>query len=455
MSEQKKYLGKKRHKIFSIEKNYTQKFEKKISKTKLNLSPIYNLIPSEEIPTSNPYKFNLNLNENDDNIGIETKKHSLIGISKLVFEYLKTIIHTTGNEVTEHIKNIFKSKKNDQSNQKNIQRRVYDAINVMCAVGLIRKNKQEIQFLKKNNQQSNIIRINKEIDESQKKEEDKNDDIDEKVKEKMDELEEKRKKLIKNYLTLKFYEKYSQLNETYPQRKFQKKLEFPFDLIKYDNSSPIKIISKEDNSRYLILSNSKFVHLTPYDIIKKLISSDILLKINESSNNMNENKSNSKKSTNDNSILEEINSNINNNSLFNIEQEEKKVEESPKKNNHFSETHSKINYIIPDEQVIKKDKEEKEDNIVFDYLKNLKCFVDELEDNNVPQSETKNLEINDTNKIQEEPINIFENENDNENAFHENEFRKNSNLSYVPNFYDENEIKKNKGDMLSDIDMFM
>ena len=85
----------------------------------------------------------------------------------------------------------------------------------------------------------------------------------------MDELEEKRKKLIKNYLTLKFYEKYSQLNETYPQRKFQKKLEFPFDLIKYDNSSPIKIISKEDNSRYLILSNSKFVHLTPYDIIKK------------------------------------------------------------------------------------------------------------------------------------------------------------------------------------------
>ena len=422
MSEQKKYLGKKRHKIFSIEKNYTQKFEKKISKTKLNLSPIYNLIPSEEIPTSNPYKFNLNLNENDDNIGIETKKHSLIGISKLVFEYLKTIIHTTGNEVTEHIKNIFKSKKNDQSNQKNIQRRVYDAINVMCAVGLIRKNKQEIQFLKKNNQQSNIIRINKEIDESQKKEEDKNDDIDEKVKEKMDELEEKRKKLIKNYLTLKFYEKYSQLNETYPQRKFQKKLEFPFDLIKYDNSSPIKIISKEDNSRYLILSNSKFVHLTPYDIIKKLISSDILLKINESSNNMNENKSNSKKSTNDNSILEEINSNI---------------------------------YIIPDEQDIKKDKEEKEDNIVFDYLKNLKCFVDELEDNNVPQSETKNLEINDTNKIQEEPINIFENENDNENAFHENEFRKNSNLSYVPNFYDENEIKKNKGDMLSDIDMFM
>ena len=453
MSEQKKYLGKKRHKIFCIEKNYSQKIPKKVSRKKLNLSPIYNLIPSEEIPTTNPYKYNLNLNENDDNLSTETKKHSLIGISKLVFEYLKTIVHTTGNEVTEHIKNVFKSKKNDQSNQKNIQRRVYDAINVMCAVGLIRKNKQEIQFLKKNNQERNIIRINNEINESQIKEEDKKDNIDEKVKEKMEELEEKRKKLIKNYLTLKFYEKYSKLNENYPQRKFQKKLEFPFDLIKYDNSSPIKIISKEDNSRYLILSNSKFVHLTPYDIIKKLISSDILLKLNESSNNINENKSNSKKSTNDNSLLDEINSNLNNNSIINIEQEEKKVEESPKKNKLSSESYSQINYMIPGEQDRKKANEEKEDNMVFDYLKNLKCFIDELKDYNVPQSEIKNIENNDMNKVQEEPINIFENEND--NAFNENRFRKNSNFSYCSNFYDENEIKKNKGDMMSDIELFM
>ena len=150
MSEQKKYLSKKKHKIFSIEKTYSQKNSKKVSRKKLNLSPIYNLLSSEEIPQSSSYKFNLNLNDNEEeNLITETKKHSLIGISKLVFDYLKTIVHTTGNDVTEHIKNVFKSKKNDQSNQKNIQRRVYDAINVMCAIGLIRKNKQQIQFLKK------------------------------------------------------------------------------------------------------------------------------------------------------------------------------------------------------------------------------------------------------------------------------------------------------------------
>ena len=452
MSEQKKYLGKKRHKIFSIEKNYTQKFEKKISKTKLNLSPIYNLIPSEEIPTSNPYKFNLNLNENDDNIGIETKKHSLIGISKLVFEYLKTIIHTTGNEVTEHIKNIFKSKKNDQSNQKNIQRRVYDATNVMCAVGLIRKNKQEIQFLKKNNQQSNIIRINKEIDESQKKEEDKNDDIDEKVKEKMDELEEKRKKLIKNYLTLKFYEKYNKLNETCPQRKLQKKLEFPFDLIKYDSSNPIKITQKEDASRYLLLSNSQFEHLTPYDIIKKLISPDIFLKLNENLHNISGNKSNGKKSTNDNSLIEEANYNMENNSLFNSVQEENKVEESPKKRKVFPETYTRIKYVIPKEPTTKKRKEEKEDDLVFDYLKNNKNFIDDIINCIPPQVEANNNE-NDERKVNEEEAqNFFEKENA---IFNEKRPRKNSDISNWSNLYDESEIKNNKGDLVSELEIFM
>ena len=166
---------------------------------------------------------------------------------------------------------------------------------------------------------------------------------------------------------------------------------------------------------------------------------------------MNENKSNSKKSTNDNSMLDEFNSNINNNSFLNIEQEEKKDEDSPQKNKQFSETYSKINYMIPDEHDIETAKEEKEDNIVFDYLKNLKCFIDELRDDNPPQTEIKNIENNDVNKVQEEPINIFENEN--ENAFNENRFRKNSNLSYGSNFYDENE--KNKGDMMSDIELFM
>ena len=156
MSEQKKYIGKKRQKIFTIEKNYPQQKPKNFYKRKINTYSIEPLIPSEDIPIQTSQKIYLNLDESNDKINTESQKHSLIGISKLVFEYLKDNEYTTGNKVTEYIKNRFQSKKNDQLNQKNIQRRVYDAINVMCAVGLIRKNKQKIQFLLKTNQENKI-----------------------------------------------------------------------------------------------------------------------------------------------------------------------------------------------------------------------------------------------------------------------------------------------------------
>ena len=63
------------------------------------------------------------------------------------------------------------------------------------------------------------------------------------------------------------------------------------------------------------------MHLTPYDIIKKLIAPDILLKLNE--NNFIDCKSSSKKSTNDNSIIDELNYNINSNEIHNLEKKEK------------------------------------------------------------------------------------------------------------------------------------
>ena len=165
-------------------------------------------------------------------------------------------------------------------------------------------------------------------------------DPEEKIKKKMTELIERRKILIKGFLTLKFYEKYNTLNENCLQRKNQKKLEFPFDIIIYDNSSPIKITSKDDLTRYLILSNSGFIHLSPYDIVKNLMSNDIITELNEinnnNDNNLNQNKSNSKKSTNDDSLLDDLNLYNNLNNSFDIneeqEQEEKKVEEDPKKN---------------------------------------------------------------------------------------------------------------------------
>ena len=452
MSEQRKYIGKKRKKIFSIEKCNSQLTPKNEILEKVNLSPIEEIFPSEEIQTYNPHKLYLNLNEIKEKNGGETQKHSLINISKLVFEFLKAVGHTTGNEVTSHIKNVIYSKNNSQPNQKNIQRRVYDAINVMCAAGLIRKNRQEIQFIRRSDQENHNHGANDETNSNEKKEEEKSDEIEEKIKAKINELEDKRKKLIKNYLTMKFYEKYYKLNDAYPQRKFQKKLEFPFDLIKYDSSSPIKITSKDDASRYLLLSNSELVHLTPYDIIKKFISPDILLKLNESMNNTIENKSNRKKSTNDNSFAEEANNNMDNNSLINMDREENKVEESPKKNKLFPEVYAPLNYIIPKETSQKRRKDEKDDDLVFDYLKNVKSFVEEIISSNAMQIEVNNVENNDVNIEQEEPENIFGEENE---IFTKNKLRKNSNLSNWSNLYDENEIKKNKDDLRSEIELFM
>ena len=204
---------------------------------------------------------------------------------------------------------------------------------------------------------------------------------------------------------MKFHEKYHKLNKENKNRENEQKIEFPFDIIKYDNSSPIKITSKEDSSRYLLLSDSGFIHLSPYDIIKKLISPDIILKLNENPNNIIDCKSNSKKSTNDNSLIEEFNYNINNNDVNNAENEDKKCEIIPKKNKLFSKSYSHFKYIIPKEQHQKKTKEEKEDELIFDYLKNKKCFLDELISTNDPQVETINDDNNDMDKSKEEQEN--------------------------------------------------
>ena len=436
MSEQKKYTGKKRQKIFTIEKYHIKKIPKKLSKKKINIYSIDNIFPSEEIPIQNNNKIYLNLDEGSVNIYQETAKHSLIGISKLVFEYLKNVTYTTGNEVTEHIKNKLQLKKKCQINQKNIQRRVYDAINVMCAVGLIHKNKQKIQFLNKNLKEKEINNSSDDSNSSNSNEQ--------KIKLKLIELEEKRKKLVKNYLTMKFYEKYYLMNEKNPQRKLENKIEFPFDIIKYDNSSPIKITSSEDLSRYLLLSNSEFIHMTPYDIIKKLISQEILLKINKKTNDIIDSKINSK----NNSLIDEFNCN-----RFNEEKEEKKYEEFPKKNKLHQKSYSHIKYINnKDENIITK---EKEVDFVFEYLKDKKCFIEELVNNNDIQVKEIKGEINDMDNKLEEQENDSEKEKENEFIIlTENQFRKNNNMSYGSNYYDESPIKKYNDDLMYEIETF-
>ena len=424
MSEKRKYLGKKRRKIFVIEKSLiSQGTPKNLSVENENLSPIENIITSEELPTIKSSKINLNLSKKNEKNNLKIQKHSLINISNLVYDFLKKTVHTTGNDVTTHIKNIIQSN-NNQPNQKNIQRRVYDAINVMCAVGLIKKNKQEIKFINyknKNNAIKSINNINEE------KEEEKSDETEEKINEKNNELQEKRNQLIKSYLTLKFYEKYNKLNKTNPLRMYENKLEFPFDLIIYDKTSDFHMQSKDDSSRYLLLSNSEFIHLNPYEIIKKLISYDIFLKLNENLNNVSENKSNSKKSTKSNSLIEEANSNIDKNKLI-------------------SENYSQLNYT-------KKSKEEKDEDFIFEYLRNIKIFVDEIINNFSIQRKKENENNDETNKLEEEPDDAFEEKSI--NFFTGKKIRKNSNISNWSNFNEHNENNKINEDSISEITYFI
>ena len=289
MSDYKKYLGKKREKIFAIEKINKKRTPKNLPKSNINLSINHSSSTKPKVDYINN-KSNSNLSISIDKCSPKNKPHSLIEISKLVFEFLKMNENknTTGNEVIDYIKNILQSKKNEEFNQKNIQRRVYDSINVMCAAGLIKKeNNKEIKFLKnkiKDKENNNLLKNGNCNTKIELREE--NEEL---LKEKIKELEEKKKYLIKRYLTLKFYQKYQKLNETCSQRKTQKKLMFPFDLIKYDCTSPMKKVQNEDQTRVLILSNNEFIHFSPYDIIKRLISPDILLKLNEINNNNNEN----------------------------------------------------------------------------------------------------------------------------------------------------------------------
>jgi hypothetical protein len=74
--------------------------------------------------------------------------NSLITISKEVFKFLSDMervnIKTLNDTIISKISN--SEKKSESLTEKNIQRRVYDAINVMNAIGLIKKEKSILNF---------------------------------------------------------------------------------------------------------------------------------------------------------------------------------------------------------------------------------------------------------------------------------------------------------------------
>ena len=74
--------------------------------------------------------------------------NSLISISKDVFKYLKNNENVNIKALNDIIISKINStqKKSENLSEKNIQRRVYDAINVMNAIGLIKKEKSNLIF---------------------------------------------------------------------------------------------------------------------------------------------------------------------------------------------------------------------------------------------------------------------------------------------------------------------
>ena len=248
------FLNKKRT-IFKISK---------IPKLKLNKISFEN-----EIEITN---LNNNLEEESEiNDQKEITRNSLISISKEVYKFIKQKHYTKGSDVTNHILDVLSSKK-AKLNYKNIQRRVYDAINVMCAIGLINKEKGNITFISNddkilNKENSNIINFNKENNLEN------NQDI--KINLIKNNIKEKQNELISNFCREYFYKKLFDMNQNqYKRSTTIDKLDFPFYIITLENGCNYKIKQNEDNSRVVIFSDKPYTIINPDNIIKKLIKKD-------------------------------------------------------------------------------------------------------------------------------------------------------------------------------------
>ena len=319
MNAEKKLLSKKRKKIFSI-KNFSKKNNSNNILSKL---------------------------KKKNNKSKEIQPQSLINISKLVLDYIKQNNKTTGNEITEYVKNVLQANDSDETTQKNIQRRVYDSINIMSPGNII-KNKQTLEFIQNKNNE-NIINKKEEKNEIEKNinhnnninnknnnsNSDNEDDEDrelneeemEEYKNKLKLLKDMQKNLIKQYITLKFYEKYSNNSNNNSEINLKEnKCIIPIENNNYENRNSIINNGKD-------LCKLEFENLYSYEIMKKIIAPDILSKLNNE-NNINGNFKNIYliKNNNDNKNEKEKNDEVFN-YLKNVDLFREEITNSVKKSN--------------------------------------------------------------------------------------------------------------------------
>ena len=262
----KDFLTKKKKSIFQIIKiQKKQKLDNKI-------------VISNDFNDNNQ---NNSLNESLSVFDIEKKdstKNSLISISREVFKFIKIKRNTKGSDVTSHILDVL-SKKGSNLNYKNIQRRVYDAINVMCAIGLISKEKGNIIFLGSKDCEDNCLSTNNSSkvrsNDSIFPEYFEQNESDKEIKDIQNTINEQKNELIKLFIERYFYDKIVNLN----QNDFKKsgcidKLEFPFYIVTVDKKNELKIKQNDLNTKVVIYSKSDIKLYKPYDIIKILCEND-------------------------------------------------------------------------------------------------------------------------------------------------------------------------------------
>ena len=283
-------------------------------------------------------KLNSNGNEKELLLENSVKINSLINISKEVKHFIKMKQQTTYHEVTKYILNLLREKLNNGNviTYKNVQRRVYDAINVMCSLKIIEKENTTLTYYKFNQN---------------------------KLKE---EIENKRNILISKYIELQCYNNLIEKNKNNFFRSLTTdKIELPFNLLISDSSNDEISIktNKEKNKLIASFKNGKFNTFSQ-------ISKELIYNENINFNNYNNNYNNN------NEILVQCENYIENKKLYDnyfldLKNKKEKKEELTKTRNHLFETDFS-NYLNNNNITLNSVKLKNDDNDIY------------INDNNLP-----------------------------------------------------------------------
>lgn len=376
MIKQKKFISKKRKKKFKTVQSSNLKFQKN-NPNNTSLFEMKQPFITQENEV-NPTFNNSNLEkENEDSKRVS---HITKELSKQVSDFIKDNKITSVKQIKEYIKNIYKQKKTNKSTLKRIPKKINDILTILNAIGEIKINNNIIEYnnynikpQSYNNEYNQLIKINEDNkiigdneDEGDEDEDDNNDGKNaqnddnnddcckKEIKKKIKKLEELRKDLMKKFILLQFYKRYGDKIEE-PEKNKNNNSQVPLDIIKSNSTFPIENNTSKDLSNCSLSSNSEFTNILTYNIIKKIVAPKILSKLNENNNtnisdNLDITKDNSLKMINEESFLDCRKNNNINGDKGQIIQEEK----------HINDNNNEI------------------ENSIFNYLKNVNIFNDQL-----------------------------------------------------------------------------